>query len=70
MQHQLPSQLQYAVSLVQHRWHQLKDAREDAPDAGIETLEVIVLAAALVVAAVAVGAFLVGKINEYQSKIK
>ncbi|MGP4027317.1 hypothetical protein [Actinomadura sp. 3N407] len=63
----LPAELQYIRSVVQDRWQRAKNAR--AQDTGMETLEIIILAAFLAVAAAAVGAFLVTKINSYMNKI-
>jgi len=60
-------ELTYLMCLVKDRWHRARDPEHDA---GINTLEVIVLAALIVPAALALGIFLVSKISSYQSKIK
>lgn len=63
----LPPEAQYLACVLKDRWYR---AHGPDADAGLETLQVIVLAALLVPAALAAGAFLVAKINAYQSKIK
>lgn len=65
-----PSELHFLVCILQDRWQRATGRGSDAADAGINTLEVIVLAALIVPAALALGIFLVGKIQQYQGKIK
>jgi hypothetical protein len=67
MRWQLPPEMQYWVSLLAVRWQRAKENRDDR---GIETLEVIIWAAVLTVAAVGAGAFVVSRINDYQSRIR
>ncbi|TYB48549.1 hypothetical protein [Actinomadura chibensis] len=62
-----PVEMQYFVSMLSDRWRRLREAE---PDRGVETLEVIIWAAVLTVAAVAAGALVVSKINNRASQIK
>jgi hypothetical protein len=65
---QLPTEAQYLACLIEDRWR--RATSEISGDTGLNTLEVIVLAALIVPAALALGVFLVGKIQQYQGKIK
>lgn len=65
---QLPPEAQYLACIIEDRWR--RATKDESHDAGINTLEVIVLAALIVPAALALGVFLVGKIQQYQGKIK
>ncbi|WUI00390.1 hypothetical protein OHR68_00745 [Spirillospora sp. NBC_00431] len=67
MRFEWPVEIQYFVSLLSDRWQRLKEAESDK---GVETLEVIIWAAVLTVAAVAAGALVVSKINDRAAKIK
>lgn len=67
MRFQWPVEIQYFVSLLSDRWQRLKEAE---PDRGVETLEVIIWAAVLTVAAVAAGSLVVSKIKERAALIK
>lgn len=67
MRFEWPVEIQYFVSLLSDRWRRLREAE---PDRGVETLEVIIWAAVLTVAAVAAGALVVSKIQSRAAKIK
>lgn len=72
MRYEWPAEMQYLVCLVCDRWQRITADRDHDRDydRGVETLEVIIWAAVLTVAAVAAGAFIVSKIQAHQEKIK
>lgn len=68
MRPQLPMEFIWMRAVLQDRIRRIRDPEKN--DAGLNTLEYVVLAAIIVPVAVALAAFIVAKIKSYQSKIK
>jgi hypothetical protein len=68
MRPQPPAELTYLRAVLEDRLRRMRN-REDN-DAGLNTLEYVVLAAIIVPCAVALAVFIVAKVKNYQNKIK
>ena len=68
MRPQLPAEFSYLRAVVEDRLRRMRNAEES--DAGLNTLEYVVLAAIIVPCALALAAFIVAKVKSYQAKIK
>jgi hypothetical protein len=68
MRPQPPAELTYIRTVVEDRLRRMRNPQES--DAGLNTLEYVVLAAIIVPCAVALAVFIVAKVKSYQNKIK